>query len=211
MTPIQTRMTPKKRPIKKHSQDRWEVDYGLDEHGKKKRVVVRTEGEADELIEVYEKGVKKQGDWWIRLKPLDRSAIQQAVTEMGAKNLTIGQVWSKYQEWSTAKDSESNITPKEYGQAVDEFDRIKKASGKSDRYVGEVTRVLRRFGKGQEMRHIHLVKPEELETWIHVQKTWGKKSQATNLVRFSTGRSIGKNMSQRPEDKPFMPKLQTIG
>lgn len=179
-------MTPKKRPIKKHGQDRWEVDFGLNELGKKKRVIVHTEGEADELIASYEKGVRKQGEWWVRLKPLDRSAIQQAVTEMGQQHLTISQVWMKYQEWSNANEAELNVVPMEYGKAVDEFSRLKKATGKSDRYVDEVTGVLRKFGVGQEQRHIHLIKPEELENWIHEKKTWGQKSKATNLVRFSS-------------------------
>ena len=62
-------MTPKKRKITKHGLERWEVDYGFDEFISKNRRLVNREVEADELISEYEKGVKKQGDWWMRLPP----------------------------------------------------------------------------------------------------------------------------------------------
>jgi hypothetical protein len=179
-------MTPTKRKIVKHGKDRWEVDYGLDEHRKKKRNLVKTEAEADKLIEAYEKGIKKQGDWWTRLTPLERGSIQQVVTEIESKKLILGNVWAKYQEWANAKVAESNVVETEYSKAVDEFSEIKKATGKSDRYVDEVVGILKRFGEGQEKRFIHLIQPTELETWIHAQKNWGKKSKATNLTRFSS-------------------------
>ena len=40
-------MEPRKRKILKHNNERWEVDFGLDSTGLKKRKVVATEAEAD--------------------------------------------------------------------------------------------------------------------------------------------------------------------
>jgi hypothetical protein len=40
-------MEPRKRKILKHGNERWEVDFGIDSTGLKKRKVVATEAEAD--------------------------------------------------------------------------------------------------------------------------------------------------------------------
>ena len=86
-------MEPRKRKILKHNNERWEVDFGIDSTGLKKRKVFATETDADKEIDAYNKAVKTRGDWWARLTELERESVQTVCKQVQAAGFTLSRVW----------------------------------------------------------------------------------------------------------------------
>jgi integrase len=179
-------MTPKKRRISKHGQTRWEVDFGVDPTGKKRRQIFRTDPEADAAIDCYEKERKRDGEYWARLRPLERQTTVAILQEMQAKRLTLNRVWAEHQKWSQDAGKQETTTPMPYEDAVKEFRRRKLAAGKSERYVEEVVDLFKKFGAGREKKNIHEFLPGDLEEWLDSHEKWSKSSRRTNTLRFSS-------------------------
>jgi integrase len=179
-------MTPKKRRITKHGQERWELDFGVDATGKKRRQAFRTEAEADAGITEYKKERKRDGEYWARLRPLERQTTVAILQEMQAKKLTLNRVWAEHQKWSQDAGKQETTTPMPYEDVVKEFRRRKLAAGKSERYVEEVVDLFKKFGAGREKRNIHEILPGELEIWLDSHKGWSNSSKRTNMLRFSS-------------------------
>jgi hypothetical protein len=136
-------MDPTKRQIKKHGNDRWELDFGVDAVGKKKRLAFETEAEADAEIEHYKKEVKLYGEYWARLSPLERQTTVAILQEIKARDLALTRVWADHQKWSKDADKQEPVTAQSYADAVAEFKRRKLAAGKSQRYVDETVALSR--------------------------------------------------------------------
>jgi hypothetical protein len=60
-----------KRKIIKDGNERWEVDFGPDASGVRRRPVFTTEQEADDAITTYQAEVAKFGTWWAGLSPIN--------------------------------------------------------------------------------------------------------------------------------------------
>lgn len=136
------RMTPKKRRITKHGNDRWEVDFGTDAVGKKIRLTLKTEAEADAEIDRYKKELKRCREYWARLTELERQTTVAILQEIQSKKLTLTRVWKEHQKWSKDVNKQETNTPMPYSDAVEEFKRRKLAAGKTERYVAEVADML---------------------------------------------------------------------
>jgi hypothetical protein len=178
-------MTPAKRPIVKHGNDRWEVDFGVDATGKKKRLTVETEAEADAVIDKYHKDLKQRGEYWARLSPTERDTTVAVLQEIKMKGRTLASVWADWQRWQM-ENNNTAIEPMAYEKAVDEWGRRKRAAGKTERYVYHAEEDLMKFGKGREKQPIHEIRAAELEAYIDSQKTWGLSSKRTNMSLFSS-------------------------
>jgi hypothetical protein len=114
-----------KREISKRGQTRWELDFGLDATGKKKRLLFRTAEEADQEIERCKKLEKAYGEFWLRMTSLERQTTVAILQEISAKKLTLTRVWADYQKWSSAPDKQAATTPQAYADVVEEFKRRK--------------------------------------------------------------------------------------
>jgi hypothetical protein len=189
-------MEPKKRVITKHGNKRWEVDFGLDDNGHRRRPVFQTEADADAAIDSYEKDSKKGGEFWAKLTKLDRNEIIAILQQIKAAGRTLGGVWEDWKRWQ--KDNQqTTTTPMPYEDVVAEFRKRKLAVGKTAHYVNEVADLFMKFGAGREKQPIHEILPSDLETWIKAQETkahkpWGLSSKRTNQGRFSSLWSVAK-------------------
>ena len=153
------RMTPKKRRITKHGNDRWEVDFGTDAVGKKIRLTLKTEAEADAEIDRYKKELKRCGEYWARLTELGRQTTVAILQEIQSKKLTLTRVWKEHQKWSKDVNKQETNTPMPYSDAVEEFKRRKLAAGKTERHVAEVADMLMKFSAGRPRPALPLFAP----------------------------------------------------
>jgi hypothetical protein len=170
---------------------RWELDYGIDATGKKLRHTFKTEGDADAEIDEYKKEVKRRGEYWARLTPVERDIVVGVLQDIKAQGRTLQGVWADWQRWR--KDNQqTTTTPMAYEDVVAEFKRRKLAAGKTQRYVDEVADLFARFGEGREKQPIHEIQAAELEAWIKLQKKprteqpWSLSTKRTNQGRFSS-------------------------
>ncbi len=124
-------MEPRKRKITKHGNDRWEVDFGVDSTGRKRRKVVETEADADKEIADYHKEVKARGEWWARLTELERESMQTVCKQIKVAGLTLSRVWEDFKRWKT-ENLQTAIEAMPYAKAVDNWQDRKLAAGKSE-------------------------------------------------------------------------------
>src|SRR5208282_900063 len=87
---------PIKRPAVQHGKQCWEVETPAYE-GKRCRNYYGTEKEANAAIDKFNKDVKLAGEWWARLTPAERLALQLVHTQASAAGLTITKIWEDYQ------------------------------------------------------------------------------------------------------------------
>ena len=179
-------MEPTKRKILKRGQPRWELDFGLDTAGKKKRRLFKTEAEADTEIERCQKLGRSYGEYWLRLTPLERQTTIATMQEIAAKQLTISRVWADYQKWSQAADPQSLVNSQAYADVVEEFKRRKLAAGKSPRYVRNTSDFLMSFAEGRERQSIHEITAADLESWIDSHRSWSLSTRRTYMLLFSS-------------------------
>ena len=188
-------MEPRKRKILKHGNERWEVDFGIDSTGLKKRKVLTTEVDADREIDIYNKSVKSRGEWWARLTELDRESVQTVCKHIQAAGFTLSRVWEDHQRWRK-ESAQTTFDAKRYQKAVDAWKDRKLAAGKSQDYVDEAAALLMRFGEGREQQNIHEITAAELQTWLNAHMkpahggpptgAWGLSSKKTNTSLFSS-------------------------
>jgi len=179
------------RRIIKRGKTRWEVDFGIDETGVRRRPNFATEDEAKAAIEAYEKGLKRYGDWWLRRTPLEKKVIAVTCQQIEDAGLTLERVWGDWQKWNREQGQKPTIQSVPYVEAVAEFKRRKLAAGKSSRYVDETFDLLSEFGKGREQQLICNITPDELDQWIENHKgregkAWSLNSKRTHRTRFSS-------------------------
>ena len=62
-------MEPTEREIQKSGKKKWEVDFGIDENGVRRRPYFATEADAEAAIDNYEKDLKKGGEFWAECLP----------------------------------------------------------------------------------------------------------------------------------------------
>jgi hypothetical protein len=196
-------MKPRKRKITKHGNDRWEVDFGMDSTGRKRRKVVETEAKADKEIDDYHKEVKARGEWWARLTELERESMQTVCKQIKVAGLTLSRVWEDFKRWQT-ENLQIAIEAMPYAKAVDNWQDRKLAAGKSEQYVKEAGSVLMRFAEGQEQRNLHEITATELQAWLNSQMkpehggpamgTWGLSSKKTNTSLFASLWEVGVNL-----------------
>ena len=188
-------MEPKKRKITKHGNDRWEVDFGVDSTGLKRRKVVETEADADKEIADYHTAVKARGEWWARMPEIERESVQVVCNQIRVAGLALSRVWEDFKRWKT-ESAQTAIEAMPYAKAVDKWKDRKLAAGKSEKYVNEAGALLMRFGAGREEKHLHLMTASELQDWLNAQMkpqhggpksgTWGLNSKKTNTSLFSS-------------------------
>ena len=186
VTTTDDNMDPKKRKILKRKQRRWELDFGLDATGKKKRSLFKTDADADAEIERCKKLEKSYGEYWLRMTPLERQSTIAILQEISSKKLTLARVWADHQKWSSEADKQSATSPQADADAVEEFKRRKLAAGKSQRYVKNTGDFLMTFGEGRERQNIHEISATELETGIDSHPDWSLSTRRTYMLLFST-------------------------
>lgn len=183
-------MVPTKREITKNGQQKWEVDFGIDESGVRRRPYFPTETDADEATDNYKKEIKAAGEFWARLPIAERKQVISVLEEIKAANTTPRAVWEDWKRWK--KDNQqAATTPMPYEETVAEFKARKLAAGKTHRYVDEVVDLFMKFGKGREKQPIHEIAAAELEDWVKAQKSpaqkpWSLSTKRTNRGRFSS-------------------------
>jgi integrase len=182
---------PTKRETKNHGKRCWELDYGLDLTGKRRRAFFASNTEADDAIKAYDKEVKKCGEYWARLKPLERQRTVTILQDIATKGLTLERVWADHQRWRE-ENGNTAITPQPFSTAVDAFKQRKREAGKTKRYIRDAVGILEKFGQGREKQNIHEIMPTELEAWINEHKNpntgkkWGLSSKKTVHALFSS-------------------------
>ncbi len=177
-------MEPTKREITKNGKQKWEVDFGLDESGVRRRPYFSTESEADNVIDNYKRDLKKSGEFMARMTAPERKQVVSVLEEIKGERVTVRQVW---EDWKRRKkDNAQTVTPTAYGDAVAEFKRRKLAAGKTERYVCNTCDVLMKFGQGRERQPIHEISASELEAWIGSHRDWSLSSRRTYTLLFSS-------------------------
>ncbi|HLH55522.1 MAG TPA: hypothetical protein VKY92_18120, partial [Verrucomicrobiae bacterium] len=176
-------MEPVIRSVVKHGNQRWEIDFGLDEFGKRRRPVFETEDEAKDDLAKWQKNVKKAGDYWANLEPTKRLAIVATLRAMDERNVSVSKVW---EDWLQAQQQGINkqITPTPYDEAVIGWKDVKLEAGKDETYVYQAGRDLMKFAAGREKRHIHLFLTAELEAYFKGHTDWGLSSKKTYMSLF---------------------------
>jgi hypothetical protein len=180
----------KDEPIKRlNSKGKWEVDFGFDANGKSIRPTYGSEAKASEAIDAYKREVKKRGEYWASLRPLERDIIVTTLREIKSQGLTIQGVWADHQRWR--KDNQQSITtPKAYEDVVTSHKAAQLAAGTGERYAKEVEGVFNRFGQGRMRQNIHEIPANDLQVWLDTQTTpagklWSKSTKRTQQGRFS--------------------------
>ena len=181
-------MKPVKRPVKGGSQKgKWEVDFGIDAAGKRWRPSFQTEAAADTAIEKWNREQKQHGEFWARLKPVERQSVVAVLTEVKAAKMTLTQVWEDHKRWR--RDSaQTCVTPKTYAEAVEGWEERKRGAGKDERYIEEGAALLMRFGQGREKMNLHEISYGDLKEWVDKQERW--KSINTKRINISIFSSL---------------------
>jgi integrase len=191
-----TNDAPTKRQVTKHGQERWELDFGEDDTGKRIRRLFKTEADADNASDAHRKEKKSGGDYWARLTAVERSAVVAILQQIQSKGLKLGRVWEDYQRWSVEAHKQSVETPIAYSLAIEEFKRRKLAAGNTERYVNNTCDVLMKFGQGREEQNIHEILPAELERWLDNEaetREWSGSTKHTYILLFSSLWSVAKD------------------
>jgi integrase len=181
-------MEPRKRSIQKNGQVKWEVDFGYDDAGVRRRPYFTTEAGADEAIQLFEKEERKHGDFWARLTAPERRTVVATLVEIKAANLTLPEVWIRFKKQKEAIDKQAVVTSKAFADVVAEFRKRKLAAGKTDKYVKDTGDFFLKFGAGREQRPIHEILPDELEQWLEDQaksKNWSLSTKRSYTLAFS--------------------------
>jgi len=174
----------KKRQITVHGRLKWQIDFGVVD-GKRPRKVFDTEKEADNEIAEFEKKQKKIGDAWLRVprKELDELIVFWEI--LRKEGVTPQQVWDGFREWQKLQEAKPVNKSVSYREAVDTWREEKLGSGKDERYVEDSVALLQRFGEGREEQPIEQFPAGELREWIAAQK-WGLSTKKSNMGRFAS-------------------------
>jgi hypothetical protein len=185
----------KPKEVEKNGKAAWMIQLPIYE-GQRTRLFFPSKDEAKKGAEKYEKEVKQAGEYWARLEPGERLAIQVVHSQVKNAGLSMTKVWEGYQDAKKEIDAASVKTPCAYEDVVTEWKRRKKNAGKSERYVYHAAADLLKFAKGQERRPIHEIRAPELGKWIDAQKIqkrgpdfgkpWGLSTRRTNMALFSS-------------------------
>lgn len=181
-------MEPKKRLVKKNGKPTWELDFGVDEQGHRRRLYFKTEDRINEEIKNYRREVKTRGEWWAWLPENERRQIEATVKAINSSGLTLPRVWEDHQRWRK-ENSQTTATPKPYEEVVTEWKKRKLGAGKTIRYTENTADVLMRFGAGRERQNIHEITPPELESWFQAeteQNDWSLSTKRTYMLLFSS-------------------------
>ena len=181
-------MEPKKRTFLKRGRRKWEVDFGLDDAGVRRRPFFSTEAEADEAIKLFEKEEKKHGDIWARLSAPERRTIVATLIEIAAAKLTLAEVWIRFKSQKEAVDKQTAVSTKEFADVVAEFRKRKLAAGKTVKYVKDTGDFFLKFGAGRAQQPVHEILADELEQWLEDQaksKNWSLSTKRAYTLAFS--------------------------
>jgi hypothetical protein len=182
--------------IVKNGKKAFQVEYPPYEGKRKREVFSGKLGEKDAkaACDKYEKEVKRAGEWWARLEPAERRAIELVCTEIKDAGETITQVWEERKKAKTEQAAQLSKTQMPYEDVVTEWKRRKLNSGKSAKYVYHAGQDLMKFAAGQERRPIHEFPVKQLDTWLHAQtiqkpgkdfgKPWGLSTKRTWMSLF---------------------------
>jgi hypothetical protein len=179
-------MEPTKRKTIKHNNERWELDYGLDSEGHRKRSFHETEALADAEIAQYRKDVKTRGEWWARLHETERMEVEVVHKKAKAAGLSLGRLWEDHQRWKSENTQPVKET-RSYEEVVREWKKRKLEAGKSQEYVDEAeSYVFKKFGAGRMKQDFHTITAVDLGDFRAAQTTWGLSSKRTNTSLFSS-------------------------
>lgn len=187
-------MEPTKREVTKHGNQRWEVDFGIQPGGWRKRPIFNTEKEADDAIAEFKRIQKRHGELWLRLTPSERTSLMGVYDEVTQAGLTIRAVWDTYRADHGEKPVEESVPFKD---AIEELRTRKLESGKDERYVDELCSLHLRFGEGRLEKHIDQISVKELQEWIRAQE-WGLSAKKRNYGRFSSLWSMAVDLGWAP-------------
>ena len=147
------------RPIIKHGKPCFEIDFGI-VAGKKRRRYEMNMRRARQAVREFENQRHRIGVQWAGLEPRTKWTTLEVLAEIKECGLTVKEVWDSYQKRQLTTP-ETTIE-----EALTEFLEVKDQSGRRSRYTGELARVLNRFAKGREKRHISSVSAQELRSCL---------------------------------------------
>ena len=153
-------LEPKK--VIKNGKETWMIQLPIYE-GQRTRLFFPSRGEAEKDAEKYGKEVKQAGEYWARLEPGERLAIQVVHTQVKKAGLTMTKRWEDVQAANKETDANAVKTPRACEKFVTEWKRRRKNAGKFERYVYHAAADLMKFLKGQEWRPIDEIRAQELE------------------------------------------------
>jgi hypothetical protein len=105
-------MTPTKRQFTKNGTTKWELDYGKDALGVRRRPTFDTEQEADDAIKKHRKTEKSQDDYLARMTEVERGMLVSVLQEIKAAGHTISHVWEAFKTRKKEVDAQSTTTPR---------------------------------------------------------------------------------------------------
>jgi hypothetical protein len=176
-----------KRPVPNSTS--WEVDFGKDATGTRRRPRFKSEELADEAITEFKAKAKKLDDYLARMPQIRRNAIVQTLQEMDVAQVELSTVWTEWKNRKKEVSSQATTSPMAYADVVTEFNRRKLASGKTTRYTDNTTKFFARFGAGRERQNIHEITTEDLEKWLDAQVIelkWSMSTKRTYVLLFSS-------------------------
>jgi hypothetical protein len=182
-------MIPIKRKILKRGVEKWELDFGRDALGKRRRPFFNTEEEADDEAKKYAKEAKRQGEYWANMTDVERTTVISVLQEVKAAKLELGQVWQEFKHRKQEIAAQSTTTPKAYEDVVEAFREKKTAAGDSTRYVKNTCAFLLKFGAGRLRQNIHEITHHDLDKWLTAQgkaNGWMLRTRDTYQVLFSS-------------------------
>jgi hypothetical protein len=179
-------MEPVIRKINKHGNERWEIDYGLDSMGERKRPVYLTEPAAKQALEDWRTELKTGGEFWAGMTPQARREAVSVLQEIKEAGRTPREIWEDWKRWRK-ENSQTCVEPRPYEEAVATWEERKRSAGKDERYIQDGASLLRKFGVGRERQNIHEISHDDLELWVASQKGWkSASSKKTNTSIFSS-------------------------
>jgi integrase len=182
-------MIPIKRKILKRGVEKWELDYGRDAQGVRRRPFFDSEAEADDELKKYAKEARRQGEYWAAMTDVERTTVISVLQEVKAAKLELGQVWQEFKHRKKEMSSQATTSPMAYADVVAEFNRRKLAAGKTTRYTDNTTKFFARFGAGRERQNIHEITTDDLEKWLDAQVIelkWSMSTKRTYVLLFSS-------------------------
>jgi integrase len=181
-------MEPKKRLFLKRGNPKWEVDFGMDDAGVRRRPFYSRESDADEAINRFRKEEQKHGEFWARLPVPARRTTVATLTEIAAAGQSLPEVWQQFKKNQATIATQASSTSKGFADVVAEFRRRKLAAGKTEKYVKDTGDFFLKFGVGREQQPIHAISPDELEQWLEQQakaKQWSLSTKRSYTLAFS--------------------------
>lgn len=145
---------------KKSGKKQWMLDLGM-VHGKRVRKFFESKQEADEEMAAEREDRRQHGLDAHTLPVSERLEFTAAKERLAA----IG--WTIMQAVMLAESQSKKLIAKPMSDAIEEFDRIKKATGKRHVYIRLLKARVKHFHRASPVHLVSEVTREQVEKWVH--------------------------------------------